>query len=63
MTALRLAPLQVEPPVVGADHEVGGDGSAVRACLQVGDVALDPGQRPRLAYSCRLTRWVSQRAV
>jgi hypothetical protein len=30
--------------VVGADHEVRGDRWAVRACPQVGDVALEPGQ-------------------
>jgi hypothetical protein len=32
--------------VVGADDEVGGDGGAVGAGSEVGDVALDPGQGP-----------------
>ena len=34
--------------MVGADHEFGGDRGAVGAGGQVGDVALDPGQRPGL---------------
>jgi len=44
MTALRLAHLDFEELVVGADHELRGDLGAVRAGPQVGDVALDPGQ-------------------
>jgi hypothetical protein len=36
----------LEQPVVSGDHELRGDGGAVGAGLQVGDVALDPGQRP-----------------
>jgi hypothetical protein len=44
MTALRLARLDLEQPVVGADHELCGDRRAVRACPQAGDVALEPGQ-------------------
>jgi hypothetical protein len=39
--------LDLEEPVVGADHEVRGDRGAVRADGEVGDVALDPGQGPR----------------
>jgi hypothetical protein len=33
--------LDLEQPVVGADHEVGRDEGAVRAGLEVGDVTLD----------------------
>ena len=40
--------LDLEEPVVGADHEVRGDRRAVRAGREVGDVALDPGQVPGL---------------
>jgi hypothetical protein len=46
MTPLRLARLDLEEPVVGADDEVGGDGGAVGAGSEAGDVALDPGQGP-----------------
>ena len=48
MTALRLARLDLEQPVVGADDELSGDGCAVGAGGEVGDVSLDPGQRPGL---------------
>ena len=36
--------LDLEQLVVGADHELRGDGGAVGAGPQVGDVALQPGQ-------------------
>src|SRR5262249_21380904 len=37
-------------PVGGADHDLRGHGRAVRAGPQVGDVALQPGQVPRLGF-------------
>jgi hypothetical protein len=45
MTALWLACLDLEELVVGADDEVGREGRAVGPSPQVGDVALQPGQR------------------
>lgn len=37
---------QLVEPVAGTDHEVVGDGRAVRASGEVGDVAFQPGQGP-----------------
>jgi len=41
---LRKDHLDLEQPMVSADHELRGDGRAVGAGGEVGDVALDPGQ-------------------
>ena len=48
MTALRLARLDLEQPVVSADHELRGHRRPVGAGGEVGDVALQPGQGPGL---------------
>jgi site-specific DNA recombinase len=53
---LRKDHLDLEQPVVGADHELRGDRGAVRAGGQVGDVALDPGQRPGLGFQFAVHR-------
>jgi hypothetical protein len=37
---------QLVEPVAGTDHEVIGDGRAVRAGGEVGEVAFQPGQGP-----------------
>jgi hypothetical protein len=36
--------------VVGADHELRGDRRAIGRCPQVGDIPLEPGQRPGLGF-------------
>jgi hypothetical protein len=48
--------LDLEELVVGADHELGGDRGAVRAGLQVRDVAFDPGQGPGLFHKLAVNR-------
>jgi site-specific DNA recombinase len=45
---LRKDHLDFEEPVVAPGHELRGDWRPVRACREVGHVALDPGQGPGL---------------
>jgi hypothetical protein len=44
--------LNLEQPVVGVDDELGGHRCAVGTCLEVGDIAFQPGESAGLRFEC-----------